>query len=198
MGNCYKKSIKVKNNNILEIKNYYNNINDFECCVCLEESTENICMIECKHHICKKCYLKCLNQDEKCPICRQEIKPINIDKSKYLLSVYSNEMKKYENYSEMVNKISYLNYTNIPKEQYKIILNDFIKICIIKIIGNEILFIFIPYFKNNLITRVNLNNINKTYFIKYISNLHYNKLYTIWYDNEKTFLNLVNYFNIEL
>ena len=49
MGN---KSSKQK---LIEINNYYNSLNNFECCICFTEYIDKIERVKCKHSICKRC-----------------------------------------------------------------------------------------------------------------------------------------------
>jgi len=55
---------------------------ELECSICLEPSP-NALLIPCEHKcVCAKCAAECLNQDNKCPLCRQRI-------DKYLVTLPS-------------------------------------------------------------------------------------------------------------
>ena len=194
MGNCCTKetiNVKVREN----IVNHYNNLTDFECCICFEENKTKLCMLECKHNICDKCYIQLLAyKKEFCPICSRKMKSINIDKSKYIMKAYSKEFDSCDNYDNMCKILSYLNYTNLTEDNYNKIINCFGKVAIIKIIDNNILFIFIPNYLNNFIIRFNINSFNKNSFKVYYNKLYNDELYSIWYDSKETFDDLVEKF----
>lgn len=52
----------------------------FECCICFADNNEMM-PIKCTHPICIKCYQTIINMnDKKCPLCREIMEPIEINK----------------------------------------------------------------------------------------------------------------------
>lgn len=67
-------TLKFENIHINMNKNVFEKITDItECCICYEniENIENISLLKCGHYFCKNCFDKCLQINDKCPMCRQ-------------------------------------------------------------------------------------------------------------------------------
>lgn len=48
-------------------------IQKYECVICMQEQDTNICLLECKHAFCTKCFAIHFRYNNCCPLCRKEV-----------------------------------------------------------------------------------------------------------------------------
>lgn len=48
-------------------------IEKYECIICMQENDTNVCVLECKHAFCTKCFAIHFRHNNKCPLCRKEV-----------------------------------------------------------------------------------------------------------------------------
>ena len=48
-------------------------IDKYECVICMQEQDTNICLLECKHAFCTKCFAIHFRYNNCCPLCRKEV-----------------------------------------------------------------------------------------------------------------------------
>ena len=48
-------------------------IETYNCVICMEDISNNICLLECKHSFCVSCFAKHMRESGCCPLCRSNI-----------------------------------------------------------------------------------------------------------------------------
>ena len=161
-----KKNIK----NIIENKNNFNNIIDYECtscCICMDKiENSNFCILKCGHYFCKTCILThkinedLNNYENKCPICRYNYNLIyniteNKDRFNFVIDSLNNILIRESDkkilitaeYNQILEYIKEVLKDNYDIDIYKKKYND---------IKNKINLISINYLKKNIINNVDI------------------------------------------
>ena len=176
-----KRSYKL-DNEYSNILNFYNNLPEFECCICFSEELKDICPLRCKHQICEKCIIECgYNKHDDCPLCRQPIDTLyNID---FRLCT-----QKPINLQKQNNPIlNYLYINSINMSKFLQIYLELGKIAIFKSNEDDLYVFLLPKFQNKTIYKFKtiglrshiINMINKLKINQY--NFWFNDVFTIFY-----------------
>ena len=48
-------------------------IDKYECVICMQEQENNICILDCKHSFCAKCFAVYFRYNNVCPMCRNQV-----------------------------------------------------------------------------------------------------------------------------
>ena len=58
------------------------NIDTYNCVICMEDISTNICLLDCKHSFCVSCFAKHMRESGCCPLCRSNVteKPKKMEK----------------------------------------------------------------------------------------------------------------------
>ena len=48
-------------------------IDTYNCVICMEDISNNICLLECKHSFCVSCFAKHMRESGCCPLCRSNV-----------------------------------------------------------------------------------------------------------------------------
>ncbi len=100
--------MEIETNSITEPdnNNLINNYKNEECSICLDNLTNEVCLLSCGHYFHYNCLgqwiFKCKNSRKaiNCPLCKQEFEITNIifhlDKKKYTYKNYNEFKKKYD------------------------------------------------------------------------------------------------------
>jgi hypothetical protein len=180
MGN---KSSKQK---LIEINNYYNSLNNFECCICFTEYIDKIERVKCKHSICKRCAF--ILQNNLCPICRLPLEILN----KKNIQFYFDEP--YNSHGDMGKKelIMQMDIMDISELDVKRIKKIIGNLAVVRFVNNDLIIHYFPYFNNLRIQTIKEFNIENNYlFITLIEDLEKQK-YKIWYDNQDVYNRILN------
>ena len=85
---------------------YHQDIQQYDCVICMESINDNICYLKCKHSFCVPCYSTHIRLKNTCPLCRAEIccKPKSMHKitNSEITSLMISELSK--RYSERQNQ----------------------------------------------------------------------------------------------
>lgn len=179
------KSYKL-NDMYSNLLNFYNNLTEFECCICFSEEFIDMCPISCKHLICEQCMIECVfNNHHNCPLCRQPIQPMyNIDFT-FCTKKPLNILKNSNNLLNFINfkTLNIKKYTNIFKELGKTVIfkankEDLYIFLVPQLQGKQIYkfkSIALRYHIRNMISKLKANNFNfwfnDSYTLFYLKNL---------------------------
>ena len=48
-------------------------IEPYECVICMQQVSKNVCVLDCKHCFCTKCFAIHMRYNNTCPLCRKEV-----------------------------------------------------------------------------------------------------------------------------
>lgn len=113
-NHCVSKSLQTK-------------IDNYDCVICMETISDNICLLKCKHAFCTSCFAQHMRNSGQCPLCRDVVanKPKKIDPMPTQLSatiVQQQMMAQYPEREDM-NLSSYI--VSIYKKYYNDQMPDF-------------------------------------------------------------------------
>jgi hypothetical protein len=182
-----------KRKQIIEMNQYYDNLEEFECCVCFSERKNKMKRIFCGHQICEKCFFKIKNNQ--CPMCRQNFEPIDFKKSG---NCYINDPYQYNYNMEKKEILDQLDLFNIQTDDIYLIKENIGKLVVLGRLINEpsIMVYFMPFFmgkRYEIIKNYNGENIYLLYTL--IDDLKKNG-YDIWYDNKGLHDEIIKNFNM--
>ena len=170
-----------KRKKIVEVNNYYDQLKEFECCVCFIERKSKMKRIICSHQICEKCFYKI---NDICPICRQKLEPIQEKNIKEICYANKPYQKNYD-----INKIEIieqLDLNNIKKDDVDLIKKYIGKLAVVGIlIDKSIIVYFMPFFSGKRYEIISdINSDNKYLLYTLLDDLK-EKDYDVWYDNKQ-------------
>jgi len=180
-----------KRKKIVEINNYYDQLDNFECCVCFNDRKTKMKRIICGHLICEKCFLKI--QDFKCPICRQEM--LSIDTIKKNPIRYINDPFQENLNMDFKEILEQVDLHNIIKEDVSLIQKNIGKVALIGYINTgTIMIYYMPYYLNQWYNVLDISGENIYLLYTLIDDLK-NKDYNIWYNDKLIHDTLKKYFD---
>ena len=171
--------------NIIDLNNFYDNLVDFECCVCFNERKSKMKRVFCGHLICDKCYKRL--KEKKCPICREDLKIIEKEPiySCYVSDPYQENLN-----IDKKEIIEQLDIYNVKQDDVNLIINNIGKLAIIGILHNKnaCMIVYYPNFykKSYQIIENIFDNFNKIILKTLIDDLK-NSDYDVWYNDKESY-----------
>ena len=171
-----------KKKKIIEVNNFYDELKEFECCICFNNRKSKMKRILCGHQICEKCFLK-LNGNNLCPICRQTLEPIDFKNKEFLCYVDEPFQENYDYLKKEI--IEQVNLHYIQREDVILIKENIGKLALIgKLEDQSMMVYFMPYYKDKKYEIINNFESNNKYLLYTLLDDLKRDNYDIWYNNK--------------
>ena len=64
---------KLQFDHIEVVSKNQENIDNFECVICMDKIDDNVCILKCQHKFCVSCFGRHMRENDNCPLCRDII-----------------------------------------------------------------------------------------------------------------------------
>jgi len=171
-----------KKKKIIEVSNFYEKLENFECCICFNDRKCKLKKILCRHQICEKCFYK-IKDKNLCPICRQTLEELEYKDKKLICYIDDPYQENFDiNKKEIIEQI---NLYSIQEEDVLLIQKHIGKIAVIGKLNDEsIMIYFMPFYINKKFEIIEKEYENKKFLLYTLIDDLIRDKYDIWYNNK--------------